>query len=376
MKTVVKKGKPKTKKPKVKKTEPAKPIKDYNYGINSSESESTDEEYESRLRTTNINSDVIGLGDSFLDDKKAGGPKYLETNEKDRKDIKKYLLKNKVMKNPVVRAAEIDDLLFRNLRGRKSSAMNSFQKLLNTLYMPIFYLTYVTVLPTTNRQYSKLRYLCFPLIGGTFIFYIFTNGQSSILTYLIAVIATGVVATLGLFTVLKKDEPPTGVVKKALVFLGFFSSVCWLWFLSDLLVSMIKTLHVIFNYHYVFMMIAAFSFLAWVPMSLGSLKIVRLLQHMPGYSGVVFNGLFVFGLSTIIQTVMFGSQSVEMFPRVKGPAAMHVFGYIVCIIFTCVLTYFLLQNRDWKYTQFLGLSLALLYNVAIFYTFIEGLLVG
>ena len=201
----------------------------------------------------------------------------METDEQDRKDIKKYLIKNKNMKNAVVRAAEIDDLLFRNLRARNTKNMNPLQKLLNTLYLPIFYLTWITVLPTTSRQYNKLRYLCYPIVGGTFVFYIFTKGQSSLLTYLIAVIGVGVVATLGLFAVLKRDEPPTGMVKKTLVFLGFFSSVCWIWFLSDLLVSMIKTLHVIFNYHYVFMMIAAFSFLAWVPMSLGSLKIVRLL---------------------------------------------------------------------------------------------------
>jgi hypothetical protein len=169
------------------------------------------------------------------------------------------------MKNPVVRAAEIDDILFRNLRSRKATNMNAIQKLLNLLYIPIFWLTYVTILPTTNRQYSKLRYLCYPIIGGTFIFYIFTAGQSSIMTYLIAVLATGIVATLAMFTILKRDEPPTGTVKKALVFLGFFSSICWLWFLSDLLVSMIKTLHIIFNYHYVFMMISAFSCLQWSP---------------------------------------------------------------------------------------------------------------
>lgn len=144
------------------------------------------------------------------------------------------------------------------------------------------------------------------MIGGTFIFYIFTAGKSSLTEYLIAVVSTGIVATLALVALLKRDQPPTGAVKRTLILLGFFSSICWLWFLSDLLVSMIKTLHIIFNFHYVFMMIAVFSFLAWVPMSLGSLKIVRLLQQMPGYSGVVFNGLFVFGLSIVIQTLMFG----------------------------------------------------------------------
>jgi uncharacterized membrane protein len=73
---------------------------------------------------------------------------------------------------------------------------------------------------------------------------------------------------------------------------------------------------------------------------------------------------------------MFGPQSVEMFPRVKGAAPMHLFGYILAILLSCGLTFFLLNNREWKYTQFLGLSLALIYNIAIFYTFIEGMLVG
>jgi hypothetical protein len=81
VKTVVKKGKAETKKPRVKSEERAKPTKDYNYGLNSdSSSESSDEEYESRMRTTNINSE-IGLGESFLMDEKKVGPKYLETDE-------------------------------------------------------------------------------------------------------------------------------------------------------------------------------------------------------------------------------------------------------------------------------------------------------
>ena len=128
------------------------------------------------------------------------------------------------------------------------------------------------------------------------------------------------------------------------------SSLCWLWVLSDLLVSMIKTMHIVFNYHYVYMMIAVFAFLAWLPMSIGSLKVVRLLQHMPGYSGAVFNGLFILGVTILVQTILHGAQRVEMFPRTSGGTAFHIFLFIVITILTCVVTFFLVRNREWKYT--------------------------
>jgi hypothetical protein len=55
------------------------------------------------------------------------------------------------MSNSVVRSAEIDDLLFRNLRAKPTLSMNSFQRFLNYLYLPIALITYITVLPTSKR---------------------------------------------------------------------------------------------------------------------------------------------------------------------------------------------------------------------------------
>lgn len=281
---------------------------------------------------------------------------------------------NQSLKNPVVKCAEIDDILFKNLRSRPMGEMTSMEKILNYAYLPISFLTYLTILPTSSRQYNKLRYLCYPLVGGSFIAYVISKGNMTLTAYLLCVVCAGLVATLGLFAILRNDSAPTGNVKNLLLVLGVFSSLCWIWVLSDLLVSMIKTMHIVFNYHYVYMMIAIFAFLAWLPMSIGSLKIVRLLQHMPGYSGAVFNGLFILGLSILIQTVMYGAQRVEMFPRTGGGTSFHVFFFVLIVIIACIVTFFLLKNRDWKYTQFLGLVLSLLYNVAIIYTIIQGVM--
>lgn len=341
MKTVVKKGEVKKKiiKPEKKMPSSYSATKDYNYGINSDEP---------RDKATGL-SNKNELGESFLEDDK-DKYKYRESDQQDRKDIKKYMQENKSLKNPVVKCAEIDDILFKNLRSRSMANMTSMEKFLNFAYLPISFLTYLTILPTSSRQYNKLRYLCYPLVGGSFIAYVTSKGNMTITAYLLCVVCAGAVATLGLFAVLKQNEAPTGKVKNLLLVLGVFSSLCWLWVLSDLLVSMIKTLHIVFNYHYVYMMIAIFAFLAWLPMSIGSLKVVRLLQHMPGYSGAVFNGLFIFGLTILIQTIMYGAKRVEMFPRTSGGTAFHVFFFAIVVIISCTVTFFLLRSRGWKYT--------------------------
>jgi hypothetical protein len=160
--------------------------------------------------------------------------------------------------------------------------------------------------------------------------------------FMILVVATGMVFTLIMVMMLKTNEPPKGTFKSYLKIMGVFSSICWVWLLSDLLVSMIKSLHIIFNYHYVYMMIGIFSFLEWVPLALGSLRVVRILQDMPGYSAVVFNGLFVFGISIVIQSFMFDAMPVQMYPRVKSNESFHLFIYILMVAFTCVVSWFLL----------------------------------
>ena len=73
---------------------------------------------------------------------------------------------------------------------------------------------------------------------------------------------------------------------------------------------------------------------------------------------------------------MFGSQQVTMFPKSSKGTAVQLFLYIFCIMGTSIFTLVMLNVKQWKYTQFIGLVLALVYNLLLLYTFAEGMFYG
>lgn len=357
---VHKKGKKKIKRKKKKRTEPETFTKDLKV------MDQIDFEEDNQ---TNLSTSLIG---------KRQLSEYEDCTDRDKNDIRDYIIKNREVKNPIVKSAEIDEILFRNVREREFKQMNSIQKILTILYSPIALLTYITIFPTSDSQkkYNKIRYLLCPIFGATFVFYVITNGRSkSLIFYLTAVAALAIVVTLLLFFILKPNEQPTGKVQTMITTLGLIATLAWIWFLTDILISIVKSLHIILNYHYCFMMIGAVSFLAWIPMALGSLKVVRLLQAMPGYSGVVFNGLFIFGISTLFQCIYYGSgRRIDVFPRGKSTEAVYLFIYIVVNFLVGVFSFFMLKSKGFRYSSLMGMCLALVYNGLVFYTFFEGMM--
>lgn len=332
------------------------------------------------------------------DDKVTGVREYEDCTDKDKNDIRKYIIQNREVKNPGVKAAEIDEILFRNLRKRPFGKLNTIQKVLEVMYTPIKYLGFLTILPTSLEEeptsekekthktqntdiindYSRFRYLINPVFGLMFIFYTLTNFKSpSLIFYLTAFLSIAATITLILFFNLHPESPPKGKLRSMITTLGFITSLSWMWFLTDIIVSIVKSLHILFNYHYSIMMIGAVSFLAWVPVALGSLKIVRMLQAMPGYSGVIFNCLFIFGVSILVQVLVYGSgRKMDMWPRSGKAEAVYLFVYIIVNFLVVLLSYFMVRGKGWRYTSLLGLCLALVYNGLVFYTFIDGMIMS
>ena len=309
---------------------------------------------------------------------KKSSRKYEGFSQDQVKAIKKYIIKNKDIHNPVVRSAEIDAKLYRDLRSKPLGELEGSEKLLMYLYQPIHWLTYFTILPTSNKQFHRLRYLAWPLLGVPFLFYILTAGlfaEESFFIYFGIYTGIGIVVALGLFwRVFSQNEAPKGGLKGLSSTLGVAGSLAWMWLLCDMLVSLIKTLHVVFNFQYTFMMIGMFSFFIWTPISFSSLKLVQLLRSMPGYSDVVFNCFFVFGLSTLLQTLVYGDQAVEFFPHESTQAAIEASIYIVLCILIVAMSIILLKAKGWRFTGFLGLVLVSLYNLGILYTCVDGFL--
>lgn len=168
-------------------------------------------------------------------------------------------------------------------------------------------LTKATIYPTEESlEVSKaglfLRYcfvsLFFPLFMGYVVGYrrgLIYNGNWGFYIY------GGIGVVFGLLTYfLMSNRGLSGFWKYVFKLIAFLISFLWLFMLSDMVVSIIVSLNVLFNYQYSFMMISVFSFWAWMPVTVGSINLVRLMKSMPTFGGVMFNSFFVFGLSTIL----------------------------------------------------------------------------
>jgi len=88
--------------------------------------------------------------------------------------------------------------------------------------------------------------------------------------------------------------------------IGVLTTLCWIWFLCDFLVNIIRTTNVIFDYKYDFLMIGGASFLIWAPLYLTFTKSMILMRAMPSLTGVIFSLLLVTGVSFTVQTMING----------------------------------------------------------------------
>jgi hypothetical protein len=187
------------------------------------------------------------------------------------------------------------------------------QKVIVIINLGIYSLTKATIYPTdefyeTSKTGLILRYtlnsLFFPLFSGYVVGYrrgLIYHGNWGFPIY------GGVGIVLSLLTYLMVSKRGvSGSWKYLFKLVGFSVSFLWLFMLSDMVVSIIISLNVLFNYQYSFMMISVFSFWAWMPVTVGSINLVRLMKSMPTYGGVIFNAYFVFGISTLVQSLLHG----------------------------------------------------------------------
>lgn len=297
--------------------------------------------------------------------------------EAQRKEIIDYIINNRDVLNDGVRSAEISSILYRNMTLLPFSSLNLYRKILAILNFPINLLTYLTVLPTTEEGYTKIRYILNPFFGMMFTYFMITYLKIYKI-YLLAVVALlGLCFSALLGFVLVGDKAPTGKLKEFFMFLGFITSFFWMFFLSDVLVSVIETLNVLFNYQYTFMMVSSFSFWNWVPMVLGSLRIVALMKEMPSFSGILFNSFFVFGIAVVVQALLYGndhySLEVVMWPVVKTATGFNLFlALFMCfVVFSSIfISVFFFGLR---YRAFVGFLLAMGYVVYVIFVFVRGI---
>lgn len=295
---------------------------------------------------------------------------------KDIYDIKKYIIDNRETVNEVVRAAEINAMLYMNMSQRPFRLLNPIQKFLFALNLPINLATYLTIFPTSNFGYSKTRFVLNSFFAP--LFSIFVISYRKVLfydSYIIigAIFLFAIISAAGTFILLDSNKSPVGRIKHFYSAYGFVVAVLWLFMLSDCLVSIIIGFRVLFNYSYTFMMLAAFSFWAWIPVVFGSLRTVTLVKAMPGYGGAMFNGMFVFGISIVVQCTLHETEVAKIWPAYKGKGAVQLFFYLVMNFVCVVFIYLMVQLRAKRYTRTMGVVLVTGYFGVVLWTFFYGI---
>lgn len=280
------------------------------------------------------------------------------------------------MTNDVVRAAEISSILYQNMIQRPFKFLPPAQKVVYILNLPLHFLLYLTVFPTNEFNYSKTRYLLNSILAPLFSIFVLSYRKIIYVKeiwILISIASISLISGLVCFVLLDSKRAPSGRIKYGFQAYGFFVAILWLFMLSDCLISVIIGLNILFNYTYTFMMIAVFSFWAWIPISLGSIKTVILTKEMPGFGGAIFNGFFVFGVSIIVQCGIWGTGIAKMWPEYKTKSGFQIFLYLIFNIFSLVFIYLMVALRAKRYTRILGIVLVFGYLISVIWTFIYGI---
>lgn len=240
-------------------------------------------------------------------------------------------------------------------------------------FLPMRFISYLTILPTTKVTYSKLRCQAWCLFGLPFSMYVLTFGAAIVNSYTLLFTMMVSVALFMVFTIkLESDKPPSSNYFRIVQVVGILNALSWNWWFCDNLVNIIRCLNLIFNYHYTFMMIGIFSGLIWGPVYMGTLKIVRQTKSVPGLSGVIFNSTFVPGICICLQTLLYGSQDFEIFPISTSPSAIHLYIYLQLIMIIFVMHIFWMNYNNYRYNSCFGAVLFMIYVVVFLYTITEA----
>lgn len=322
----------------------------------------------------------IGEVNQALDPKKYRRAVPIQLGQLPR--VEKVILENRNLFSPSIMAAEIDFVLYEDSCKTVFSRLSCVKKIIVLLNLGISTMTKATVYPTddfyeTSKTGLITRYTLvsffFPIFSGYVVGYrrgLIYHGNWGFPIYG----GIGLILSLATFLMVSK-RGVSGSWKYFFKMIGFITSFLWLFMLSDMVVSIIICLNVLFNYQYSFMMISVFSFWAWMPVTVGSINLVRLMKSMPTYGGVIFNSFFVFGVSTLLQCIMHGKQEFATWPSTKNKGSFQLSLYIYINAGLIVFIFGFIKLRGMRYTRMLGILLVMMYLIATMFTFVLGFFV-
>ena len=294
--------------------------------------------------------------------------------------IQQLILENRDLFSPSVMAAEIDYLLYDEACKTKFSNQTKMKKFAIFMNIIVSTLTKMTIYPTDeNFETSKagllIRYTVVSLFSPLFVGYvvgyrrgIMYGGNLGLFIYS----GVGLVCAIVTYILLSK-RGVSGVYKYIFRTVGAFNSFLWLFMLSDMVVSIIVSLNVLFNYKYGNMMLSVLSFWTWIPVIVSSIKVVRLMKAMPSFGVVMFNSFLVFGLATIVQCFLHGPQEINIWPESDSQESIMLSLYLGLNTFVIILIFGSVKLRGNRYSGLVGIFLVGLNLILAFIVFIWGI---
>lgn len=142
---------------------------------------------------------------------------------------------------------------------------------------------------------------------------------------------------------------------------GFVGSMFWFWFYCNIFLDIICTLKIMFEHELNLIVLGFFSFFIWFPVYLTTLKMSRIFGFLPSLAGVVFNSTIAIGLSTLIQTLLYGPQAISLFPFNTSVDAFNLSVYYIVTVLVILghLIHLTLNNQ--KYHHYFGVGLVVVY---------------
>ena len=172
--------------------------------------------------------------------------------------------------------------------------------LLQLSTIPIEILTYFIIMPKLTTEEDNLprtRLLLNPVFNSMFLAYVLTHGADMRDTYFNIIFLFGFAAcSYIVYPIVFSKRQPNTAFYKLIMINNLTMSLLTFYMISDLIVDIIRSLHILFLFKYAFFTVSVFSLIVWLPAINGALKTTEYMGIVPGYNGAIFNTLLVFGL--------------------------------------------------------------------------------
>lgn len=291
--------------------------------------------------------------------------------------MKTYLLENREVTNPTVKIVEIESKIFKNQDRLGFQQLSSKEQIIAAAIFPAKIIGMLTIPPTSRKDANPFRMITWPFLGTLFTIYVLSYGYvlMSIISIGAALVAAVLMQVLCLL-LFKDSARVDSIAYQAVRCVGVLISVCWMWFLGDVLVSIIQLSGTVFGYRADFFMLGGFSFLLWLPLFLSFSKVMSLLRRMPGLSVAVFSCYLQIGLSFTLQGILHGTQKFMLFPLSQDLSAIHLAVYMGLTILVSVVTIGGVVANKLKYSVVLGYFLVIAFGIGVVFTQLSGVIYG